>query len=80
MLELIGRSAMPVQISHGQAVAVLALVALLALGAAVYLVGELIFGRGAELTLRATGHQPPRKTPARTAIDQLEDRIRGRRR
>ena len=78
MLELIGRSAMPVQITRGQAVAVLVLAGLVALGAAVYLVGELLFGGGAELTLRATGHQRPRKTPARTAIDQLEARIRGR--
>jgi hypothetical protein len=78
MLELIGRSAMPVQVGRGQAIAILALLGLLALGAAVYLVGELLIGRGADLTLRATGHEPPRKTVARTAIDQLEDRIRGR--
>jgi hypothetical protein len=78
MLELLGRSAMPVQITRGQAIAVLALVGLVALGAAVYLVGELLFGRGADLTLRATGHAPPRKSVARTAIDQLEARIRGR--
>ena len=39
---------------------------------------EMIFGRTAEVALRVTGHPKPRKSAARTAIDQLEARLRRR--
>jgi len=39
---------------------------------------EFVFGQTADVALRVSGHQKPRKSPARLAIDQLEARLRRR--
>jgi hypothetical protein len=74
MLALLGRVA-PIQLSRGQVIVLLAIAGALVLSAVVWAVLEFLFGRGVDLTLRATGRQRPRKSAARAAIDQLEARI-----
>ena len=40
---------------------------------------ELLISRGVALALRLAGRMPPRKSPTRIALDELEERLRRRR-
>jgi hypothetical protein len=73
-LALLGRLP-PIALSRGQAMVVLAIVLALLLVGVLGAVVEFLLGQGADLTMRVTGHQRPRKSSARMVIDQLEARI-----
>ena len=68
----------PIHLSPEVVAFLLLLAAGLLLTVAAWATLEIVFGRTAELALRATGHPKPRKSAARTAIDQLEARLRRR--
>jgi hypothetical protein len=72
------RRGVPVNLSPQQLEVLLAV--LVVVLAVLLLVGvfELLLTRGAALAVRLSGHKPPRKGPIRVALDELEDRLRGR--
>jgi hypothetical protein len=76
MIELASR--VPIQLSPQQAmaIAVVAAAVLLALLAAVLF--ESVLGGLIKLVLRLAGHQPPRKSAIRAALDEMEEQLRDR--
>ena len=68
----------PIHLSPELTALLLLLALALLLTVAAWAILEILFGPTAELALRVTGHRKPRKSAARTAIDQLEARLRGR--
>jgi hypothetical protein len=77
MIQLLGRVP-PVQISPRQALAIATLLAVLVLAIAGGLLLEALLSEGAALAFRLAGRKPPRKSPARMALDDLDARIRAR--
>jgi hypothetical protein len=73
-------SRIPVNLSPGQAVLVVVLAAGVIFALLAGTVLESLFGAFAGLLLRMTGHRPPRKSPMRTALDELEERLERERR
>jgi hypothetical protein len=68
----------PIHLSPEVTALLLLLAVLLLLSVAAWATLEIVFGHTAGLALRVTGHPKPRKSAARTAIDQLEARLRRR--
>ena len=66
----------PIHLSPGATALLLLLFVLLFCSVAAWAALEIVFGHTAEAALRVTGHPKPRKSAARTAIDQLEARLR----
>ncbi len=72
---LIGRVS-PVQLSPQVGWLLAAAAGLVLLVAVLRILFEAAIGRLIGTLLRLTGHPPPRKSPARMAIDELESRLR----
>ncbi len=75
MVELLGRM-LPIQLSRGQSLLVLGLVAVGVLAAAAAVFFDVLLYRVAWLALRIRGHPAPTKSPARIALEDLEQRVR----
>ncbi len=69
----------PLNLTPAQTEVVLLVAATLLAVAIALAVFELLLTRGAGLVVRLTGRTPPRKSPTRIAIDELEERVRRRR-
>lgn len=68
----------PINLTPQQTLFVLGLMLVGLLLFVAFKVLELALTRGAALALRLTGHTPPRKSPTRVALDELEKRLRDR--
>ncbi len=68
----------PINLTPEQTLVVLVVAALLLLLFIGFKAFELALTRGAALALRLTGRRPPRKSPTRIALDELEERLRHR--
>jgi hypothetical protein len=75
MVELLGRVP-PIQLSRGQSLLVVGLVAVAVLAAVVAVFFDNLLYRAARLALRVRGHPAPSKSPARIALEDLEQRVR----
>ena len=75
MVELIGRSALPIRFSPGQALFVLLLVLALALAGLALLVLDGVITRIVGALLRATGHPAPVKSRFRVALDAMDEEL-----
>jgi hypothetical protein len=67
---------LPIQLSRGQSLLVVAVVAGLLLSLLVGTFLEGMLGGVIGLVLRLTGHQPPRKSSFRMALDEMEARLK----
>lgn len=76
MIELIGRGGLPFQLSSGQAMFVLVLLAALALAGVALLVLDGAVTRLVEAILRARGHGRPKKSRFRVALDAMDEEMR----
>lgn len=74
MIELASR--IPIQLSPGQTVLVLAVAIGLLLAVVAAALFETVVGGLVSLVLRLTGHKPPRKSAFSRVLDELEERMR----
>ncbi len=65
----------PIQLSPGQSRLVVALVAAVLLALVAGAVVEVLFGSIGGLLLKLAGHEPPRKSSFRMALDEMEARL-----
>jgi hypothetical protein len=78
MIHLAAR--IPVNLSPGQTVLLLVLAAGVILALLAGTVLESVFGTLAGMVLKMTGHQPPKTSGIRAALDELEERLERERR
>ncbi len=71
-------SRLPIMLNPRQTLLILALVAVVAIALLLAMVFEGLITRLAAAVLRVTGHRLPAKSPARVALDDLGQRLRGR--
>lgn len=71
-------SRLPIQLTPGQTLVILTFVALVAVALLAAVLFEGLLTRLAAGVLRLTGHKMPAKSPARLALDDLEQRLRRR--
>ena len=74
MIELASR--IPIQLSPGHTVLVLAVAIGLLLAVVAAALFETVVGGLVSLVLRLTGHKPPRKSAFSRVLDELEERMR----
>ncbi|HEX6548836.1 MAG TPA: hypothetical protein VF134_08860 [Candidatus Dormibacteraeota bacterium] len=79
MSALLGRFT-PAQVPPRLALALAAATLLILIAVAAGVLLEGLLSRGAALALRLTHHSPPRKSPARIRLDELDARLRARER
>lgn len=70
------RGRVPINLTPEQAMALLLAVAALVCVLLAVAILELLIARGAAFALRLAGRPPPRKSPTRVALDELEERLR----
>jgi hypothetical protein len=68
----------PINLTPEQSMVLLLVVAAVVVVLVALAVLELVLGRGAAFALRLGRRPPPRKSPTRVALDELEKRLRHR--